>query len=239
VGGGHPVLEDGARATFIHPSATVTFVWRDGCDDCVVHNSCDHSEDEIDRCRCRKLDFNVSHTSAVDILDQLAPRERMPLPPGMSCMFVSCRRRVAEVDSATMRRVLLTGISGVGKSTVVAELAALGYKTVDTDYGWCHTAPDREWLWRGDLIEGLLSTEDADVPFIAGAASAQVSSIDAPRHRPAQRTGRCDRRTVRGANQQPVLARPRRSSLACSTISTLSSRCCVTLPADHEAITPG
>jgi hypothetical protein len=108
------VLEDGARATFIHPRATVTFVWRDGCDDCVVHNSCDHSEDEIDRCRCRKLDFNVSRTSAVDILDQLAPRERMPLPPEMSCMFVSCRRRVAEVDSGTMRRVLLTGISGVG-----------------------------------------------------------------------------------------------------------------------------
>jgi dephospho-CoA kinase len=89
-------------------------------------------------------------------------------------MFVSCRRRVAEVDSGTMRRVLLTGISGVGKSTVVAELAARGYKTVDTDYGWCHTAPDGEWLWREDLIEGLLSTEDADVLFIAGAASNQV-----------------------------------------------------------------
>jgi poly(3-hydroxybutyrate) depolymerase len=44
-----------------------------------------------------------------------------------------------------MRRVLLTGISGVGKSTVVAELAARGYKTVDTDYGWCHTAPTTAW----------------------------------------------------------------------------------------------
>jgi dephospho-CoA kinase len=31
--------------------------------------------------------------------------------------------------------VLVTGMSGVGKSTALAELARFGFTTVDTDYG--------------------------------------------------------------------------------------------------------
>ncbi len=43
-----------------------------------------------------------------------------------------------------MAIVLLTGMSGTGKSTVLAELQARGYNTVDTDYGpW--TLPDGTW----------------------------------------------------------------------------------------------
>ena len=34
-----------------------------------------------------------------------------------------------------MKRVFLTGMYGTGKSTVISELAARGYKAVDTDYG--------------------------------------------------------------------------------------------------------
>jgi shikimate kinase len=41
-------------------------------------------------------------------------------------------------------RVLVTGMSGVGKSTLLAGLAARGHTTVDTDYdGW--TRPDGVW----------------------------------------------------------------------------------------------
>ena len=37
----------------------------------------------------------------------------------------------------SMARVLLTGMSGVGKSTVLTAVATRGYQTVDTDYdGW-------------------------------------------------------------------------------------------------------
>jgi predicted ATPase len=44
-----------------------------------------------------------------------------------------------------MKRVLITGMSGTGKSTLMGEFAALGYKTVDTDLdGWCTPADDRE-----------------------------------------------------------------------------------------------
>ena len=34
-----------------------------------------------------------------------------------------------------MQRILLTGMSGVGKSTVAERLSELGYKVVETDYG--------------------------------------------------------------------------------------------------------
>ena len=67
-----------------------------------------------------------------------------------------------------MKRVLLTGMSGTGKSSVVSELTARGYKAIDTDYGYCDVQPDGRQLWREDAIEELLGTEDAEVLFVAG-----------------------------------------------------------------------
>ncbi|MFD7156764.1 AAA family ATPase [Kribbella sp. NPDC059898] len=43
-----------------------------------------------------------------------------------------------------MTRILVTGMSGAGKTTVLDELARRGHHTVDTDYdGW--TRPDGTW----------------------------------------------------------------------------------------------
>ena len=67
-----------------------------------------------------------------------------------------------------MKRVLLTGMSGTGKSSVIAELAARGYKAVDADDGWCEPLPDGRQRWREDAVEALLDAEDADVLFFAG-----------------------------------------------------------------------
>ena len=73
-----------------------------------------------------------------------------------------------------MKRVLITGMSGTGKSSVLAALAARGYKTIDTDYdGWTERVGD-EWLWCEDRIADLLSTEDADVLFVSGTVRNQV-----------------------------------------------------------------
>ena len=55
-----------------------------------------------------------------------------------------------------MRRILLTGMSGVGKSTLVHELVARGHKAVDTDYGYCEVLPDGRQRWREDAVERLL-----------------------------------------------------------------------------------
>jgi shikimate kinase len=85
-----------------------------------------------------------------------------------------------------VKRVFLTGMSGTGKSAVIAELAARGYKAIDTDYdGWSELVDvpasvgptglgeGKDWLWREDRVARLLATDDADVLFISGGASNQ------------------------------------------------------------------
>jgi shikimate kinase len=73
-----------------------------------------------------------------------------------------------------VRRVLITGMSGTGKSGVIAELAALGYKAVDTDDGWCEPQPDGRQRWREDAIQELLAAEDTAILFVAGCEENQA-----------------------------------------------------------------
>ena len=81
-----------------------------------------------------------------------------------------------------MRRVLLTGMSGTGKSTLIRELAARGYMAVDADelseYRVVPRQPGEpadgpEWVWREDAIRELLSADDDGVLFLGGCASNQ------------------------------------------------------------------
>lgn len=72
-----------------------------------------------------------------------------------------------------MKRVFITGMSGVGKSTVLVELAACGYKTIDTDGGDYKEWAGDGWQWNEALIQQLLDTEDADVLFVSGAVGNQ------------------------------------------------------------------
>lgn len=79
-----------------------------------------------------------------------------------------------------MKRVLLTGMSGTGKSSVIAALATRGYKAVDTDYGGYSEMvsvsedeltghqPGQDWVWRADRIQALLDADDVDVLFLSG-----------------------------------------------------------------------
>jgi dephospho-CoA kinase len=76
--------------------------------------------------------------------------------------------------ASDVKRILLTGMSGTGKSSVVRELVARGYKAVDTDDGWTEPQPDGRQMWREDAIQALLTTEDADVLFVAGCEENQA-----------------------------------------------------------------
>jgi broad-specificity NMP kinase len=77
-----------------------------------------------------------------------------------------------------MRRVLITGVSGVGKSTVVAALKALGHAAVDTDYGgYCSPAADVEppkptaepgWVWNEARLRRLLDDAGDEPLFVSG-----------------------------------------------------------------------
>ena len=74
--------------------------------------------------------------------------------------------------------VLVTGMSGTGKSTVLTELARRGHDVADTDYGdWIEevTTPtgELERLWRPRAIEALLHAHEADLVFVAGCVANQ------------------------------------------------------------------
>jgi len=63
--------------------------------------------------------------------------------------------------------VLVTGMSGTGKSSALAELGRRGHRVVDTDYGdWIEQGSER--LWREDRIDALLSEHDAGLLFVSG-----------------------------------------------------------------------
>jgi shikimate kinase len=78
-----------------------------------------------------------------------------------------------------MKRVLITGMSGTGKSSVLRRLGELGYRTVDTDDdGFTATVQSEsgtEQLWREDRIQAVLSAADVDVLFVSGTCRNQVS----------------------------------------------------------------
>jgi shikimate kinase len=90
-----------------------------------------------------------------------------------------------------MKRVLLTGMSGVGKSTVIRQLKAQGYAAVDLDdpewSEWADSAdgegpsplqPGKDWVWREDRVSTLLASDDAGELFVSGCASNQAKFHD-------------------------------------------------------------
>jgi shikimate kinase len=77
-----------------------------------------------------------------------------------------------------MTRVLVTGMSGAGKSTVIAALGERGHRAVDTDSDawsrWVTLADgSRDWVWREEAIARLLAENDSQTLFLAGCKSNQ------------------------------------------------------------------
>ncbi|WP_285030316.1 AAA family ATPase [Mycolicibacterium sp. lyk4-40-TYG-92] len=74
--------------------------------------------------------------------------------------------------------VLVTGMSGVGKSTALAGLAQRGYATVDTDDGPWIDVIDGEPLWRESLIAELLAQHRDGPLFVQGTVANQWRFYD-------------------------------------------------------------
>jgi dephospho-CoA kinase len=85
---------------------------------------------------------------------------------------------------------LITGVSGTGKSTVIAALAERGYAAVDADMpeysAEVSVADDeltglgsgKDWVWRADRIQALLDAEDAPLLFLSGTSPNQGQFYD-------------------------------------------------------------
>ncbi len=87
-----------------------------------------------------------------------------------------------------MSKILVTGMSGTGKSSVLAELGRRGYRVVDTDDpGWREYREDLgsadevhrgEWLWVEEKITELLDSDDDRSLFVQGTVRNQSTFYD-------------------------------------------------------------
>jgi adenylate kinase family enzyme len=81
-----------------------------------------------------------------------------------------------------MAKILITGMSGTGKSSALLELEKRGHRIVDTDSDeWCEWVtetnpdgqPERDWVWREDRMTALLEGHRSGHLFVAGCKSNQ------------------------------------------------------------------
>src|ERR1700683_4220375 len=79
-----------------------------------------------------------------------------------------------------MRRVLVTGMSGTGKSAALIELRKRGFEAVDTDEpGWTEWSVSANgYAWREDRMAELLIRRRDVVLYVSGTVSNQGRFYD-------------------------------------------------------------
>ena len=129
------------------------------------------------------------HTEVMNICSwpcTFGPSAR-PLPPVSATGWPTQARKLYDTRArrcstlgrvVPMSRVLVTGMSGTGKSSALAELGRRGYRVIDTgDPGWREyrehvESSDElhrgEWLWVEERITGLLDSDGGRSLFVEG-----------------------------------------------------------------------
>jgi thymidylate kinase len=75
--------------------------------------------------------------------------------------------------------VLITGMSGTGKSAALAELARRGFRVVETDEpGWKVLREDGEPVWDEQRMATLLAEDDGRSLFVSGTVANQGAFYD-------------------------------------------------------------
>ncbi|ALE86043.1 AAA family ATPase [Pseudonocardia sp. HH130629-09] len=79
-----------------------------------------------------------------------------------------------------MLRVLITGMSGTGKTSALEMLGERGHRIVDTDTDeWSRWTTDRDgssdWIWREDAMTELLTGHTEGKLFVSGCKTNQVN----------------------------------------------------------------
>jgi shikimate kinase len=79
-----------------------------------------------------------------------------------------------------MRKIFVTGMSGTGKSSALAELAQLGFRVVDTDVGdWTEwSEAEGGYVWREDRMTQLLARDHGPSLYVSGTVSNQGRFYD-------------------------------------------------------------
>lgn len=78
------------------------------------------------------------------------------------------------INVSSVRKVLVTGMSGTGKSAALAELARRGFDVVETDGDWSEWSDVAGgYVWRESLIRKLLSRGGSRALYVSGTVSNQ------------------------------------------------------------------
>lgn len=143
-----------------------------------------------------------------------------------------------------MPKVLVTGMSGTGKSTALRMLAQRGHRAVDTDTDeWSHwvTSPDGspDWVWREDAITRLLSTHERGSLFVSGCKTNQgrfypqfdhIVLLSAPAHVLLTR--------ISARDNNPYGKRPEERALILRHLAEVEPRLRATATAEIDATAP-
>lgn len=90
-----------------------------------------------------------------------------------------------------MKRILITGMSGTGKTSVIEELSRRGFTAIDTDSDeWCEwtvgqvigdsggETSEPDWVWRENRMLDLLSMPREQPLFVSGCKTNQGKFYD-------------------------------------------------------------